>query len=310
MRLVMGFDDNYVGPFLTTIFSAWVTKSHNFDLLIAYEPSKLSRSNRKLVQKILKLLKIKFEFQSVQLRGLPTAAHINESAYLRIFLTDKLNEKFVWLDCDIQCKEGWDELLCHESKSADTIVHAVRDPIVSLNYESSHNKAIACAKESYFNAGVIIIDGKVWKNLRVDLKWREAVLQYEQFGFEFHDQCVLNYISVNNFEPLESRFNVIQILKMFPMPPKTSIAHFAGIIKPWYYFSRDHLVNQSGLPQDSLREYLEMQKSVLDYFKFKESIWRDVNRTYLDSAGKISEKDLSHSEAQMRIWIDSRLSND
>jgi len=310
MRLVMGFDDNYVGPFLTTIFSAWLNKTNDFELLIAYESNKLSRDNRKLVRKILKLLEIEFVFQRVQLWGLPSASHLIESAYLRIFLADKLNERFVWLDSDMQCKKGWDELLSCESKSAGTVLQAVRDPIVSLNYESSQNKAVAYAKEDYFNSGVIVVDGVVWKNLGLDMKWREAVLQYEHLGFEYHDQCVLNYICVENFEPLDPKFNVIQILKIFPKPATTCIAHFAGIIKPWYYFSREHLVSQSELPIDSLSEYLDIQKYVLDYFKSSESIWRDINRIYIDSAGKISEATLSDFEAQMRNWIEARSSND
>jgi lipopolysaccharide biosynthesis glycosyltransferase len=96
------------------------------------------------------------------------------------------------------------------------------------------NAAVDIAKENYFNAGVVIIDPNAWHHYEIANKWRSAQLNYLNLGLEYHDQCILNYVSANRSLVISGEFNYIVRNDEERTYENPKIVHFAGGFKPWH----------------------------------------------------------------------------
>lgn len=85
----------------------------------------------------------------------------------------------------------------------------------------------------YFNAGVLLINLKVWRDANIKNKIFSIA---DQYGKELpsHDQSILNIICAGDFARLPSSFNCCWIADQ-PKPEisERMILHFIGAPKPW-----------------------------------------------------------------------------
>ena len=169
------------------------------------------------------------------------------ATYYRLYLTEILPadiDKVIYLDGDI----------------------LVVDKLVKLWNTSVENYAIAAAPDSYnnkiehynrlrypqtlgyFNAGMLVVNLKYWREKQVLLKFFDYVKSNTE-RLRCHDQDVLNYLFKDSKLVLPIRYNVLneywfdlrysliswefdeQILEAQAHP---AIIHFTGIPKPWY----------------------------------------------------------------------------
>lgn len=228
-RLVMGFDDNYVIPFLVAIFSAFTTSRHALKLTIVTTPDSLSVGSRSLVTECLEILGIvDFCFIDVSLpKALPTHLHLNEAAYLRLWVAEAIAEDFVWLDSDTLCYPGWDKILSTKFHSHP---HAPLAAVTTGHYRAEDaapgNQAVG---DRYFNSGVMVINHKVFGAESFMTKIMDALNRYREFNFEWADQDVLNYVVRGGQIDLDCALNFFgQQSSSRPL-----IFHFAGSSKPW-----------------------------------------------------------------------------
>lgn len=175
--------------------------------------------------------------------------HVGSSmaTYYRLFLSQILPdniEKVIYLDGDIlvlySLKELWN------IDMSDKAIAAVFD---SFNNEISHyNRLRYPQNKGYFNAGVLLINLKYWREHKVESKFLDYVANYPE-RLACHDQDVLNYIFKDAKMELPLKYNMLneywfdvryslisweyeqQILDGQKNPV---IIHFTCIPKPWY----------------------------------------------------------------------------
>ena len=240
--VAVAFDDKYVFPFLVMIFSAQKSRILDFHLKIAFDYSLLSETNRTTVSKILEKLQISFEFIPIQLDAkLRGHYHIGKIAFARLYLADTLTEKFLWLDCDLICFQGWDQLFAFkEFDAGSSAVCAAVDtaPILqNLNTDlNKKNAALLRAGNNYFNSGVLLVNPKLWRQINISKSWKDVYRDYEALGFQFADQCILNYLCSNSIHHMARKYNTFGYRRgNFLGKGDVRIIHFAGGEKPWHY---------------------------------------------------------------------------
>ncbi len=100
-------------------------------------------------------------------------------------------------------------------------------------------------------------------------RWRMAHKNYENLGFQFSDQCILNYVAFNSFAHLPSEYNSFPILTTLEEVPEARISHFAGPIKPWNFTHHDLFILGRRKKREKFIEYLQVRD---DFIKTCESI--------------------------------------
>ena len=272
--IVTGFDDNYLFPFLVMIYSAKKNSNTNFHLKIAFSEDLLSRENRLIITSLLNLFNITFELIPISLAGeLKSQDHISITAFSRLYLADTLTEKFLWLDCDLICRPGWDDIfLEYASVIEDHSVCAAIDAIpikYPLGYDfGTKNAAMSRMGQNYFNSGVLIVNPMKWRTINENEHWSQVYSNYELLGFQFADQCILNYLCFQSFHHLAPNYNYFAtIRKEYVAEDEIKILHFPGREKPWTYKKYQFATFFGSIKARYIHEYLDMQCEMIEAVK-------------------------------------------
>jgi lipopolysaccharide biosynthesis glycosyltransferase len=279
-RVAAGIDDNYLGPFLVMLYSAWKTSHKIFEVVVGYVPSNLNAASRKLIQEVTDALGIELEFLEVAIPpdvGFP--AHLSPATYIRLLLADALEETFVWLDSDLVCEEGWEQLLERQCKPG-IIVCAVKDQVANIDWRQSLNSSIRNGGGDYFNSGVMVVDGKNWSKLGFDKQWRNLLANYTEYHFQWADQCVINFLAKNYFEPLEQKFNFQEQFQRDKPCSGAYIRHFTGHIKPWNYKNDVSQTALGPFSEQSVRLYLMYQSELRSFIRKKRLSTKNTARIF------------------------------
>jgi lipopolysaccharide biosynthesis glycosyltransferase len=270
--IITATDDNYILPLLVMLYSAKISTSQDFYVVIGYIEEDLSKVNREVIFSVLNVLNIDFEFRSVQLDDVPTSSHyITRTSWIRLSLMDAIAGVVLWLDADLICLPGWDKLLdfsiISEKKS---LAAGVIDPLVTHpNWQrNSTNRAVIEMGNDYINTGVLQINCDLWNELEMPTMWREAAADYYDLGFQVVDQCVLNYLFKNSYALLPSMFNFLASVPQKESLKEVCVMHFAGPTKPWHY------------PVFSLRSFVSPLKSkdVAVYRRIQSELIQEVEK--------------------------------
>lgn len=227
-----GIDDNYAWPLLISLYSA--KKNHkNFKrVFILYDPEYLNDEIISYINEKSKLLGVKLKFISLNLTShSEIQAHITSTAYLRFQIPKVSRKKAFWFDTDVLFLEGWHQISQYAVSNKSDI-----EPIFARlhwpHYEPESNQAIINSKGKYFNSGILLINSKIWRRERIMQNLIAIMPNYTQYGFEWADQCVLNYYFAGEYGQIDPIYNSIP--KEF-RENHTRIIHFAGMHKPWKY---------------------------------------------------------------------------
>jgi lipopolysaccharide biosynthesis glycosyltransferase len=237
--IVSGIDDNYVYPFLIMLNSARKNTLRKLNVSLGYNTNSLSSQSKKKVTKIARVLGTDINWIELNFNletNIPTGSHITEASYFRLLLADNLPETFLWLDSDIILFENWDSIFeFNDHNLSETIAFAVQDPIVVEEHDfKESNSAVRLAGKNYFNAGVVIIDPKLWRNNQLDVIWKNLISDYSKLGFMFQDQDILNYVLLGKTKMIPLPYNHLVTRTQASYETYPYIAHFAGAIKPWH----------------------------------------------------------------------------
>jgi lipopolysaccharide biosynthesis glycosyltransferase len=294
-----GLDDNYLLPFLVMAHSAKKHSKNNFYLKIAFGKNLLSKDNRIIISKVLNILQIEYEFIQFEINlKLRKEKWIATTSYLRLNLADTEIENFLWLDCDLICLDGWDDLFeDYDLLWRKFAVCAAKDSIslskISNQRQYKKNEAFMKMKNDYFNAGVLLVNTKLWKDIQKRLPWTTLYENYQNYGFQFADQCILNYTCDKSFAHLDKHYNVFASSRnKFHSKRGTKILHYAGGEKPWTYEKNDFSIFFSSIGRKRIRHYLEYQSELIELVerndvnigKYLERIQRNLkkSRTWWD----------------------------
>ena len=176
-------------------------------------------------------------------------SYITKGTYLRFFIEKVLPKdlkKILYLDIDIivcgSLKNLWNEDLSNYSVAAASDVEC--DDIRRYNRLNYDNK------DSYFNAGVLLINLSYWRKNKICEKALEFLKKYPQ-KCTFHDQDALNHILHGSVKFISNKYNAMyaffkndfenlliknETLNQIKNEIKSPvIIHYAGKLKPWHH---------------------------------------------------------------------------
>lgn len=173
-------------------------------------------------------------------------SHISKETYIRLFSPYYLPsdiEKILYLDVDLLVLKDIYELY---SISMDNfVIAAIEDyPMADRCYR------LGIPHEyGYFNAGVMMINLKLWKKLELTSASKD-ILNKTEIELKHHDQDVLNMLCYDKWTRIPFKWNILDVFfynieaykKNYKDEIKREITdpniiHFSGIVKPWKAWS-------------------------------------------------------------------------
>ena len=273
--VVTGIDDNYLLPFLVMIYSAKVNTIEKFHVKIGFDSRELSELSKDLLAQALRLIEVPFDFVKITLSNdMKPRWDISSTSYSRLLLADQISGLMLWLDSDLILLPGWDELLTDKKNLPNGMVMSVvRDAFVSTkgieSLRKSNNESKRIMGPDYFNAGVALIDCDIWKLRNYPQLWPTMLMEAETRGFEYADQCVLNFLCQRQVNYLPWKYNVLASAKTHNRKNSPSILHFAGGPKPWSYAIYDLRILGGYLFVTDIYKYLRYQSILIKKIKLK-----------------------------------------
>lgn len=233
MPIVMAFDDNYLVPALVSIFTARKNSGKGFRLIVVYDPQHLSRDSQEFLSRVCLSLDVNLQMISHTLpKFLRTHGHFTSSTYSRLFIPKLVAEPFVYIDADTICEVGWDEIADWDYfERQNEVGVALRGVRLTDGQLNPTNSAVSASKGRYLSAGVLVFDPPSLEN-GFEKRVEEACKAYERLGFQWVDQCVLNYVMGGRVQFIDPKFNVYLHTNM-KKPLGARILHFVGSEKPW-----------------------------------------------------------------------------
>lgn len=174
-------------------------------------------------------------------------SHVSEATYYRIFIQNYVKDNIdflIYLDADTVCVNN--PILDLEktiSKLIDSnLLISAKTEILksSINNYESHYKFEEVIpferlniEEAYFNAGILIINYKLWKEQNISQKLFKKMNELGNKIIAW-DQDVLNSYFDGSYIELESSLNIFDTdIKSRIIPNNVSIIHYVGSKKPW-----------------------------------------------------------------------------
>lgn len=213
-HIICSTDDNYAQHCGVLIESIFGNDSTN-NIIIHIVESTLNEQNKTRLRVIAdkynkEIIFHHFETDIVErfIKGKGAASSI--VTYYRIFITsiikDETIDRVLYLDCDIVVNSSLEELFNLNFEKWP--IAAVRDVLYPMNDLHRHNIGLGY-QDKYFNAGVILINLKMWRLNNYEKELIDYCLQ-DKLGF-FADQDALNAIFRDNWlelAPYWNRFNL------------------------------------------------------------------------------------------------------
>ena len=230
-----GIDDNYLWPWMVSIYSAKLHSSGAFSVKLGYVKGSLTESNQKFVIDFCSALEINIEIEGFDFDFKVKTSNLPVQAYIRLLWLDKLEDPFLWIDADTLLLEDWQGIFENlQDYSAGTVLFAALDTdVIKGKLEMyPNNQAYVRGGDTYFNSGIFLGFPENWKKEFFHQKWPEIAAKHVELGFEHHDQDVLNYLVFEHKKIFNSSYNC---LVMQDSLINQRILHFTGQPKPWHF---------------------------------------------------------------------------
>ena len=246
-HIAVACDNSFVNHTIVTLHSLKKFNS-NRTFFVHILDSGISGKFRLKFKLFLFRFGFKFQFYKIdysQIKNAPVSHHVNLASYNRLFLSNILNEKIervLYLDSDIIVLGQIDTLLDCDIK--DFFVGAAAEIITN----SDRNRLELNSFDQYFNAGVLVVNLKKWREENIFSKFVDFISE-NSIKIKYWDQDVLNYCLKN---------------KWLRLPQKYNLTHF-------YFYPNDYTPSYFGLNQTQCEE---IQKDpVIIHFTSHQKPW-------------------------------------
>jgi len=246
--IVFACDQAYAMPLATSLRSLLENSSRTTDLEIVIITSEFSEYNRlKLLRSLPRTLpRIHWLQMSVApFEHLSTRQYISKITFARLLIPELLPievSRVLYLDADILIANDLTALWEYDLGNA--ILGAVTDSEASANHRRLQRGVSAdyqgmvepgAASPTYFNAGVLLINLKRWREEQVSQRALRFIAEYPDTALA--DQDALNVVCAGQWAVLGDRWNCQHhdprgYLKT-PTDRRPAIIHYAGKWKPW-----------------------------------------------------------------------------
>lgn len=173
--------------------------------------------------------------------------YISAETYIRLFAAlylDSSIDKILYLDVDMVVVGSIKELLSLDL--SNKLIGAIMD-----SPEKGRNQRLNIPnKYGYFNAGVLLINLKKWREENYTQKCIDYICKNASLIVQ-HDQDVLNALAFNQWLRIDFKWNMLNTFFLYPpridsglretlnkSKNDTRIVHFSGGVKPWTAWTR------------------------------------------------------------------------
>ncbi len=240
MIIVSTTNDEYA-QHLGVMLTSLLKKTKNRDAINIYIiDGNISADNKRKLNRVVGRYKkeIVFLTPATSLKeALPedsTIGYITKETYFRIFLPTLLDntiKKALYLDCDLIVRKDISELW---DVNVENHALGAVDESVLFGWDKKERlmEELGMPTDApYFNAGVLLLNLERWRETDVS----NRLVEYLQLhpNLTYMDQDALNAVLLNDWLPLDYKWNYTTY-HWDPLPHiKPAIIHFCGWYKPW-----------------------------------------------------------------------------
>lgn len=293
INIVFASDNSYVQHLITAITSLLENTKDKENIIINIIDGGISEENRMFLNNTIKkygsLLVLK-KIDTKLLKNVVINGHITDATYYRILIPSifgKDIEKIIYLDSDIivrnDIREFWNIDIEGYSLGA-----------VRIYDYSGHATLKVPSEAKYFNAGILLMNLKVWRERNISQKVLEYIKNYPERLISW-DQDALNGVLYDDWKEIDLKWNLRSQLfesdyqnagltnedEFIQLITEPSIIHFTTATKPWHYYNRHPF-------KEEYFSYLN--KSNFKYEKFPEKNIILAKKIILFGSSKKAEK--------------------
>lgn len=234
-HVAFGVNENYAmsaGVAMTSLILHNPDRQFYFHLFI---DSLRDQDHQRLIQlaKQYKTVVAIYYLKPEAFAALPTNGHITQGTYYRFIIPlvlKEITQRVLYLDSDIICMSGIDELLQLDLSNYVGAVVSDVDSMVAKRVPKLQLK-----KGKYFNAGFLYINIPEWNKQQISTQALQALS-----ATAFLDQDALNIVLDGKVQFLEEKWNYLYDVTYMTAELRFPIAflHYVGRVKPWKVFCR------------------------------------------------------------------------
>ncbi|MGY4384239.1 lipopolysaccharide biosynthesis glycosyltransferase [Pedobacter sp. UYP24] len=236
LNLVFTIDENFVRHFSVALVSVLENnKDLDLNIFVIHDIENLNK-----LTEVIDFFKAKYDFKvrllsldNSVLANFKVSLHLSKAVYFRLFLPEILPkdlDKILFLDSDLVVTNTLRELA--EFKFTDQALLAQND--IELDININRLNEMGFPVRSYFNAGVMLINLKYWREGEYSKKLLDIADMYMD-KLSWWDQDILNICFYDSWEYFDKTYNALHLRKKLDKLP--IIVHYAGPSKPWQYMN-------------------------------------------------------------------------
>ena len=275
--IFLSSDNNYA-PFVATTIASICDNTESYcDFYIL--DGGIDEENKKKICSLEEIYKnLSIEYITIDKQTLASieyknsANHVTLSTYNRILIPILKPDidKAIYLDVDIIAK-GDIKSLYNESLDGYAL-GAVWRKFTANNEKEINQKLNISINHKYFNAGVLLIDCKKWRDNNITQKLFLTEKENRD-RISLADQDILNIFFCNNYKNLTSKYNYQTPYYILEKEHSFILRHFSDSIKPWNLSENQ---DTPLMPDNSL--FWKYAHKTLFYDKIKTNLRQDAIR--------------------------------
>lgn len=296
INIVFASDNNYAQHTAVAMASVLVNTKVPQKIQFYLIDDEIQQENKEKITKTVQNLGGNIEFIKIKnskLEDCYVSGELSRASYFRLDIANILGEsieKIIYLDCDLLVYDDIEKMWQLDMGGKPVAATCDLGIMASARVRKQKNKFIGLPFDApYFNAGVLIMDLKKWR----DGNYAEAIIALAtQNKYPNHDQDALNKFFMNNWQEIPLRWDVIPpvfnlFLKILTKPDlrqkaieaklNPAIFHYAGGYKPWEYEIHDGF-NDKYYEYLKLTEYKDAKMPQFDKRRKNRSIKRQMLR--------------------------------
>lgn len=296
INIVFASDNNYAQHTAVAMASVLVNTKVPQKIQFYLIDDEIQQENKEKIIKTVQNLGGNIEFIKIKnskLEDCYVSGELSRASYFRLDIANILDEsieKIIYLDCDLLVYDDIEKMWQLDMGGKPVAATCDLGIMASARVRKQKNKFIGLPFDTpYFNAGVLIMDLKKWR----DGNYAEAIIALAtQNKYPNHDQDALNKFFMNNWQEIPLRWDVIPpvfnlFLKIVTKPDlrkkaieaklNPAIFHYAGGYKPWEYEIHEGF-NDKYYEYLKLTEYKDAKMPQFDKRRKNRSIKRQMLR--------------------------------
>ncbi len=233
-------DDNFIHYALVSMKSLIVNASKEYDYKIHVLNTGFKEENKaKLLRLAGENVEICLEDVTARMEEvkdrLPLRDYYSMTTYYRIFMADMFPQydKAIYIDSDTVVLGDISEMYGYELN--DNLVGAVVDQVIVQQHVFSEyaRKVLGMRPETYFNAGVLLMNCDAFRKVQVLDRFVELINLYTFVVAQ--DQDYLNIICKDKVFWMHPGWNTEALEKIVCEEAEIGIVHYNLVSKPWHY---------------------------------------------------------------------------